>query len=344
MPKLHVAVIGLGKQSKEDHLPAIKVSNLFKLVGLVDSDPERLKQFSNEYHVPGFSSIEALLSSSVHKPDVAVVAIPHTTYPSVIKLLAENSIHIIKEKPFATSMKEANEFKSLSAKYNIGIYVTLQRRFNPIFFTFNQLKQHVGAVFSIEGRYTMNIARLDEGWRAQQSLAAGGALIDMGYHFVDLLIWYYGLPDSISCKLSRKNRGDQKYDVEDTAAITFTYNDSAGDEKRILGSMLVSRVYPQKEESLTVYGSLGSVQVQRGRLVRRDLDGNEVEILERQGSWPSAAVDQLEQFGQMIIERSIPHEINPEYLKHIAFVEAAYASNDTAKPVDPRKYLKRMKV
>ena len=42
--KLKVGVIGLGHQSLEDHIPAIKSSPDIELVGVVETDKEKLKQ------------------------------------------------------------------------------------------------------------------------------------------------------------------------------------------------------------------------------------------------------------------------------------------------------------
>lgn len=341
MKTLNTIVIGLGKQSMEDHLPAVELSSRFNLLAVVDVNNGCLKSVVEKYKVKGYNSLEKLLSEMSVKPDVAIVAVPHNEYLPIIELLAKNKINIIKEKPFAVSIEEAKVFEELAKTNNIGLYVTLQRRFNPIFTTFNQMNKYIGTIYSIEGRYTMNIPRLDEGWRAQKETAGGGALIDMGYHFVDLINWYFGLPTSISCKLSSKNRDNQEYNVEDTAHINFSYNDAGGDENRVLGNLIISRVYPKKEESITVYGSSGSVQVRRGRLSRKDIDGKEVEALERQGSWPSATTEQLEKFADYIINGNKKQDIlTREYLEHIAFIEASYASNRKSISIDPNIYLK----
>jgi predicted dehydrogenase len=269
--------------------------------------------------------------------------VPHNKYLPIIRKLAEYKIDIIKEKPFATSIEEANELKEIVKNSNISIYVTLQRRFNPIFITFKQLMKRIGRIYSIEGRYTMNIGHLDEGWRANKKTAGGGALIDMGYHFVDLVVWYFGLPDSLTCRMSSGNRENQEYDVEDTVLLNFTYNDQGEDRGRVLGSIVISRVYPQKEESLMVYGSKGSVRVQPGRVSRRDIDGNEIEVLERKGHWPSAAIDQLEDFAQRIQKNHTTHIAERiVHFEHIAFVEASYDSNEHHDSRNPNDYLERM--
>lgn len=343
MSKLDIIVIGLGHQSLEDHLPAIQESNYWNLVGVSDIDKSTSQKTAEEYNVPYATDVSELLELLPKSPDVALIAVPHKDYLPLIEILVAKKINIIKEKPFATSLEEASAMVKLAHENDISIQVTLQRRFNPIFLSFNQLIKRIGKIYSIEARYTLNIARLDEGWRSSKVFAGGGALVDLGYHYIDLIVWYFGLPDSITCRLSTSNREGQQYDVEDTAIANFTYNENGGDDQVILGNLVVSRVYPEKDESLIAYGSKGSVYIRRGKVCRRDLDGNEVEVLERIGSWPSAILDQLDEFAKNIIEGKNRGSIDPQHLEHVAFIEASYESAENHSTIDPHVCLNKLK-
>lgn len=80
--------------------------------------------------------------------------------------------------------------------------------------------------------------------------------------------------------------------------------------------------------------------IQRGRVCRRDLNGEEVEILAREGSWPSAAIDQLETLGRRIIHnRSSSEREQNQYREHIAFIEAAYVSDREHTTKNPYDFL-----
>ncbi len=330
-----IVVIGLGHQSVDDHLPAIRESSLIKLVGVVDVDLARAEAVGTAEGVPFATDTESLLAELDSQPNAALIAVPHSGYLPIIEKVARRGIHIIKEKPFATSFDNAVAIRQLIADNDVTLQVTLQRRFNPIYRSFEQLIKRIGRIHSIEARYTMNVERLDEGWRASRLFAGGGALIDLGYHYIDLIVWYFGLPDSVMCKLSTGNRDGQVYDVEDTAMLQFSYNTRAGGTEAIHGSFLVSRVYPDKDELLVAYGSKGSVAVRRGRVVRRAVDGSEIECLERTGSWPSALVDQLEEFALRIIARDRCGYIEDRYLQQAALVEAAYESARTGEAQNP---------
>ncbi len=338
---VRLIVIGLGHQSVDDHLPAITESDAVELAGVADIDAERAQQIGDHYRVPYDSTTEGLLGK-IATPDAALIAVPHTGYLPIIEQLARRGVHIIKEKPFAVSMADAKDLIRVVKQHDVTLQVTLQRRFNPIYRSFEQLTRRIGKLYSIEGRYTMNVARLDEGWRASRLFAGGGALIDLGYHYIDLIVWYFGLPDEVSCKTSTGNRLDQKYDVEDTALLTFAYNQHQGEAGIVLGSLIVSRVYPAKDELMVAYGSRGSVLVRRGEVTRYDTNGTSIECLTRTGSWPSALVDQIEEFAGHIRSREHSGEIERRYLEQIALVAAAYESARSGQPQNPHEYLQHL--
>ncbi len=335
MKVLNTLVVGIGKQAREDHIPALMSSSDYNIIGLIEIDVSQHKSLLSSYEVPVYSSIEEALSKSI--PDVAVLTLPHSEYKKCIKILAKNNVHIIKEKPFALNLAETKEYHTLMRKHNITIQVTLQRRFNPIFSSVPQLIRSIGKVFAIEAKYTFNIDKLDEGWRARSIQSGGGALIDMGYHVVDLLVWYFGLPDQVAVSTSAGNREGQLYDVEDTAYMSLRYGDG---EHTILGNVVISRVFPKKQEHLKIYGTKGSIHIERGRVEHFDNNGNLVESLSREGAWPSALVSQYEMFAGNIRECQLSRKesyLIHEHIKHAAFIDASYLSAQTNSIVNARQ-------
>ncbi|WP_050385850.1 Gfo/Idh/MocA family protein [Bradyrhizobium pachyrhizi] len=336
--KLKVSLIGLGKQTVENHLPAIQEARNVVLDSVCDADKQLAYKISGEHNVPAFTSVEDLLRSK--KPDFAILAVPHSEYLPIIKQLAQSGVHVLKEKPFAVSLAEACEIHAIVQDAGIQLAVTLVRRYHPIYLSFRQLCHRIGNIHSVEGRYTLNIARLDEGWRSKRAIAGGGAALDMGYHTVDLLVWYFGLPTRVAGKLGTSAREGQKYDVEDTAMVLFNYDKGRKMTTPIIGNLVMSRAFPAKDEQLMILGSRGSIGISRGKITRMDQTGAVVESLERQGSWLSASVDQLEYFADAITGRKkIERPLYFDHFDHVAFIEAIYSSNEQNAYVDPQKLL-----
>ncbi len=208
--------------------------------------------------------------------------------------------------------------------------VTLQRRFNPIFSTFTQLMRSIGQPFFVEARYSMFVDNPDKGWRGNKDKSGGGCLIDMGYHMIDLIIWYFGLPDNLHAEFRTLARPLKYYDAEDTATVLFRYS-----EKGLFGTLLVSRYIPPKTEYLRLIGTNGIVEVRKGELLRYKNSGELVERLIRDNAWPTAAVTQIDYFCD-VIETKQPNIGNANYhLQHMSFIEACYRSQKLCRFVNP---------
>ncbi len=332
--KLKAAVIGLGGQSIEDHIPAIQFSNLVDLVGVVDNDKDKMKKFLKDNKgIKGFNSFDDLLKKV--KIDFVVISLPHCKHYEFTKKAILNGIHILKDKPLAISLEQAEELISLAEKNDVKILTALQRRFNPIYFSFLQLIDKIGKPFYIEAKYSFFVNNPDDGWRGKKKLAGGGCLIDMGYHIIDLLMWYFGLPNKVFAETSCTAKEDCDYDAEDTARVIFKYED-----KDLWGSMLISRVIPPKEECIKVFGTHGIISLERGKIERYNISGEMQESLKRENGWPSAAFDQVECFIK-IIKKEKDDYISPRFhLNHLAFIKAAYQSKIEGKYINPSNFIK----
>jgi predicted dehydrogenase len=127
------------------------------------------------------------------------------------------------------------------------------------------------------------------------------------------------------------------------ANASFDYPFVESQDEKTPGHLVISRVYPQKEEMLTVYGTEGIIEVARGCIRRLNCQGGEIERLERKGSWPSAAIDQLEFFATEIQQFHTGCDVPlHEHLAHVAFIEAAYESDKLGRSCNPHTYLEQL--
>ncbi|RLK58776.1 Gfo/Idh/MocA family protein [Actinokineospora cianjurensis] len=329
--KLRAAVVGLGKQGREDHIPGLLASDAAELVAICDDDPTTLAVQTAELGVPGFD--DAVTMFDTVPLDFVVVCVPHHAGHSVIVAAAERGIHILKEKPFATTLEEAHELLGVCERAGVHLMVTLQRRFNPIYTSFQQLADQIGTPFVVDAAYTLHIPDPSEGWRGLAGEAGGGCVIDMGYHIVDMILWYFGLPDRVQAESSVAARPDRDYDAEDTALIHFSYDSG------LYGSLLLSRFIGPKTEEIRLVGTHGIVHLERGRLQRLTNDGQVVESLVREQSWPAAAASQVNYFAR-VIEGLRPNISSPrDNLAHHAFIHACYESARTHLPISPKELL-----
>lgn len=329
--KLRAGVVGLGKQALDDHIPGLLASDSAELVAVCDENSEVVREQQYKHRVPGYTDFREMFRSE--RMDIVVVCVPHHVGREVIEAAAEHKVHILKEKPFATTIEEARDLAETCERAGVQLMVTLQRRFNPIYTSFTQLADQIGEPFVVDARYTLHIKDPSDGWRGQNSQAGGGCIIDMGYHLIDMILWYFGLPDRVSAEISVGARPDREYDAEDTALIHFAY------DRGLYGSLLLSRFIGPKTEQIQLVGSRGMVHLERGRVRRLSNDGEVVESLSREQAWPSAATCQIDYF-RRVIEGQRPNVSGPrENLAHMSFIAACYQSARSHDHVNPKEFL-----
>lgn len=329
--QLRAGVVGIGKQAIEDHIPGLLASDGAKLVAICDANPDVVREQQYQQRVNGYTDFREMFKAEAL--DLVVVATPHHVGREVIEAAAEHHVHVLKEKPFATGMEEATALAAICSQADIHLMVTLQRRFNPIYTSFLQLADQIGTPFVVDAQYTLHIPDPSEGWRGMNAKAGGGCVIDMGYHLIDMLLWYFGQPDRILADLSVSARPDRDYDAEDTALIHFAYDSG------LYGSLLISRFIGPRREQIRLVGSKGIVQLERGRVQRLTNDGEVTESLSREQAWPSAAACQVDYFCR-VIDGLRPNASGPtENLAHMSFIAAAYESARTHAYVNPKELL-----
>jgi predicted dehydrogenase len=329
--KLRAGVVGLGKQALEDHIPGLRACDGAELVAVCDEDSEIVREQRYRHRVQGYTDFREMFKAE--DLDLVVVCVPHHVGREVIETAVEHKVHVLKEKPFATTMQEARELAVMCERAGVQLMVTLQRRFNPIYTSFTQLADQVGAPFVVDAQYTLHVEDPSDGWRGRSARAGGGCIIDMGYHLIDMILWYFGLPDRVLADVSASARPDREYDAEDTALIHFAYDSG------LYGSLLLSRFIGPKTEQIRLVGSKGMVHLERGRIRRLSNGGEIIESLSREQAWPSAAACQIDYFHR-VIEGRRPNVSGPkENLSHMSFIAACYESARSHTHVNPKELL-----
>lgn len=301
------------------------------MVAVCDADAAAVEAHQAEFGTTGYTDYNAMFAAE--NLDLVVICVPHHVGRAVITAAAEHGVHVLKEKPFAISLDEARELAAVCDQAGIEVMVTLQRRFNPIYTAFPQLADQIGTPFVVDAQYTLAVADPAAGWRGRADLAGGGCLVDMGYHVIDLLLWYFGLPDRVLADTSTSARPDRTYDAEDTALVHFAY--ASG----LYGSLLLSRSIGPKTEQLRLAGTDGTVILERGRLRRLDARGNVIESLTREQSWPAAATAQVDHFARVIAGTRENPSGPASHLAHLAFITACYTAARTGASVNPKELL-----
>lgn len=188
-------------------------------------------------------NVQRLLDN--HTLDYAVVSLPHHLHSQVTKLLRNKGVKIIKEKPLALSLKEAESYDS-------RVFTTVQRTVMKPFIEAKMRLSEIGSIQSFSYTYTFNLPSPTSGWRSDPEKAGGGVVMDMGYHIIDIVQWLVGKPNSYNSTVGYEYDEMKEKALEDRAHITFSY-------KTFRGSITLDRHAKKKEERFEIIGENGTI-------------------------------------------------------------------------------------
>lgn len=252
-----------GKQGREywDQL-----SDVVRWVGIAESEPTKLDFIPNgsTYVAPSWEDLVGQLDF-----ELAVVTLPHRVHLEATLGLLNAGKHVIKEKPFAVTTHDAQALIESATANDRSVYTIVQRPFLPAFRHLENALGLVGAPFWFLYQYHINLASATSGWRAVREISCGGALLDMGYHAVDILVRCFGPPNIIRSRFSYCFDEMQDNALEDTADLAFTYTNTG-----LQGTVHISRHHYRKLERFEVLARNGSVVATPSRVETFYLGGD----------------------------------------------------------------------
>lgn len=199
---MRAGVVGLGWAADEFHLPALRAQPGVELVGGADPFAEARERFTKATGKPAFESIEELLGSA--QPEVVVIGTPPSSHAELCVKALEGGAHVICEKPFVSTVEEADEVLATAARVGRSVAVNHQYRAKPVFRAVKEEigKPNVGRLVFCQVSQLMDLAPWNEPtpWRAAMP---NRTLFEAGCHLVDLLLDLYGeLPEAVYARHS----------------------------------------------------------------------------------------------------------------------------------------------
>lgn len=121
---IRVAVIGLGKIARDQHLPAISSTSKFDLVAAVDRDGDAPEGLSF------FRSIEELAASDVQIDAVSICTPPQVRH-DIAQYALEQGWHVLLEKPPGATLAEVVALRDDAADRELTLFTAWHSRFAP---------------------------------------------------------------------------------------------------------------------------------------------------------------------------------------------------------------------
>ena len=123
--KLKIAIIGSGAITEKGYLPGAELVSSLRVTHVVDLDIERVKDLARRFRVPNYAT---KYQEIIKEVDAVVVATPPSSHASISIDCLNHELHVLCEKPLATSVQEAEEVVAASKRTQAHLAVGMVRR------------------------------------------------------------------------------------------------------------------------------------------------------------------------------------------------------------------------
>ncbi len=207
-----------------------------------------------------FTSLEQALA---FQPQAAVIANPSSHHLPVALALAEAGVHLLIEKPIASSAEGVRDLIDICRKQQLVLMTAYNLRFMPSLLRFRELLQSkvVGAILNVRAEVGQYLPEWRPGTDYRTSVSAraelgGGVLLELS-HELDYLRWLFGEVQWVSAVLRTQSK--LEINVEDMAGLTLGLKGNDG-SKELIASLNLDCFRRDTTRTCTVIGDAGTMR------------------------------------------------------------------------------------
>jgi predicted dehydrogenase len=277
------------------------------LVGIVDLDVDRARQLADSYATQAFRDHRDLLGLV----DVATVAVPTERHFAITRDLLEAGIHVLVEKPMATTLEEAKELFRTARLRGCVLHVGHVERFNG---AVQELRKIVQRPILIESRRLGPFAP-----RVQND----SVVMDLMIHDIDIVL---GLVDGEPRKVTAVGASVSS-GLPDVATVQVVFDSGA------MATITASRATEEKIRTLAI--------TQPDAYITLDYLDQDIQIHRRAAQEYSVNREAIRYRQASFVEHLFVHKDNPLKLELRHLISAARAAQvsgrvELAEPDDLR--------
>ncbi len=207
------AILSYGMSGQVFHGPLLEADPAFR----VEAVWERSTSRSAGRHPR--ARIVRHLQDILHDPDISLVVVntPDDTHATYTRLALEAGKHVVVEKPFTLTFREAGELISLAEEKDLLLTVFQNRRWDGDFLTVRKLLEEgaPGRLVEYEAHFDRFRPAVAEGsWKEEPGRGTGN-LYNLGTHLIDQCLLLFGMPLSVSADLRIQRPGARVHDYFD---------------------------------------------------------------------------------------------------------------------------------
>lgn len=249
MKKINVALAGFGKGGRIYNAPIITSVDGFEISKILTSSKENIEAANQDFPE---AEVVADYKDILNDPggDLIVITTPNHLHKEFAEKALHAGKHVVVEKPFTPSVKDANELIALAKNKNLILTVNHNRRWDSDILTIQKLlrEQTLGKVVEYEAHFDRFRTEIKDTWKEEKEVPGSGILYDLGSHLIDQALMLFGKPQKIFADL-RKQR--ENSEVTDNCELLLFYPDL---KVTLKAGMLVKEPVP----TYSVFGRKGS--------------------------------------------------------------------------------------
>ncbi|MGV3503654.1 MAG: Gfo/Idh/MocA family protein [Adhaeribacter sp.] len=205
----------------------------FRLVGIYEQNQELVNQFVKQYKLDRklfFTDLNQMLAQT--RPEAVAAFGPISEHVTVVRAAAPRKVHVMVEKPLATTLADAREIQALAEKYGVQVLTNYET-------SWYASNQHVRDLLA-EGKLgEIRKVMVNDGHQGPKEIGVSkeffafltdpvqngaGALSDFGCYGANLMTWLLQgqRPLSVTA-LTRQNKPETYPRVDDEATIILQY-------------------------------------------------------------------------------------------------------------------------
>lgn len=258
-----IGIIGLGKMGQLHLLNALRIREV-NVVAAADKS-EKNRKIAERYNVKTYDDYGKLLDAE--KLDAVVISLPSFLKKESVFRAAESGLNIFLDKPLSRDFAEAQEIVQKVQKEKVELMVGVNYRY---FDCVQKLKNmvdegRVGDVVIATSELVLNgpfshplVPTPVADWWLSKELAGGGALLDLGYHLIDILIWMFDDLEVTYSSLGHR----LNLSVEDAATVVLKSKSTAATFIVNVGWFSKS-IFPAFNFRINVHGTAGYDSTER---------------------------------------------------------------------------------
>ena len=338
-PPLRFAVVGLGHIAQAAVLPAFRHARPHvELTALVSGTPAKLKKLGRRYgveHLVSYADADKLFDSGV--VDAAYIATPNTEHTEWVVRAAEAGLHVLCEKPLATSVRDCERMIDACDRNNVRLMTAYRLHFERCNLEVSELvrKKRIGDARYFDSQFSMQVKAGNI--RTQRELG-GGPEWDIGIYCQNAARYVFA-DEPTHVWATATNSGDARFkEIPETVHVILKFP-----QERIAN--FVCSFGAADRSRYEVVGTKGSVVVDPAYEYAEGL-GYELTVGEKKKKKKFAKSDQfapeLVYFAGCVRKGMDPEPSGQEGLIDVAIIEAIHESIDSGSWVEltsaPRRH------